>query len=194
MKIRPAGLLLALFLGLIAATALISASLSGCVAGDRYNRSTGEYIDDKSINSRVRDALNGNLEYKFDGVKIDSFKGTVQLSGFVDTDAQRSTAGDLATKVQGVRAVENNISIKDSADRSTGEYIDDKSLASRVKSALVNNADYKFEEVAVVADKGTVQLGGFVNNSGQKAAAEDIARQVAGVREVVNKITVKDKL
>ena len=187
-------MLLALFLGLIAATALISASLSGCVAGDRYNRSTGEYIDDKSINSRVRDALNGNLEYKFDGVKIDSFKGTVQLSGFVDTDAQRSTAGDLATKVQGVRAVENNISIKDSADRSTGEYIDDKSLASRVKSALVNNADYKFEEVAVVADKGTVQLGGFVNNSGQKAAAEDIARQVAGVREVVNKITVKDKL
>lgn len=192
MKLHPANLALTLCFGLAAATALTA--LPGCVAGDRYNRSTGEYVDDKSIDSRVRDALNENSEYKFDGVQVVSFKGTVQLSGFVDTYAQKSTAASITKKVQGVRGVENNITVKDNADRSTGEYIDDKSLASRVNSALGNNVEYKFSEVAVVAYKGSVQLSGFVNTADQKAKAEDIARQVAGVREVVNKITVKDKL
>jgi len=192
MKTQPANLALMLCFGLVTATAL--ATLTGCVAGDRYNRSTGEYVDDTSINSRVRDALNGNPEYKFDGVRVVSFKGTVQLSGFVDTYAQKYSASSITKKVQGVRDVENNITVKDKTDRSTGEYIDDKSLASRVNNALGNNADYKFEEVAVVAFKGSVQLSGFVNNTDQKAKAEDIARQVAGVREVVNNITVKDKL
>jgi hyperosmotically inducible protein len=192
MKTHPTNLALTLCFGLVTATALTT--LTGCVAGDRYHRSTGEYVDDTSINSRVREALNGNSEYKFDGVQVVTFKGTVQLSGFVDTYAQKYTASSITKKVQGVRDVENNITVKDKTDRSTGEYIDDKSLASRVNSALGNNADYKFEEVAVVAFKGSVQLSGFVNNADQKDKAEDIARQVAGVREVVNKITVKDKL
>ena len=100
----------------------------------------------------------------------------------------------ITKKVQGVRELENNITVKDNSDRSTGEYIDDKSLASRVNSALNNNAEYKFDEVSVVAFKGSVQLSGFVNNADQKAKAEDIAKQVPGVQEVANKITVKDKM
>jgi hyperosmotically inducible protein len=192
MKIQPASVVLALCLGLVTATILIS--LPGCVAGDRYNRSTGEYVDDKSIDSRVRDALNGNSEYKFDDVRVVAFKGTVQLSGFVDTYAQKYMAGDIARKVQGVRGIEDNISVKDGTDRSPGESIDDRSLASRITSALRNNEDYKFDEVAVVAYKGSVQLSGFVNNTDQKLKAEDIVRQVAGVQEIANKITVKDKL
>jgi len=87
-------------------------SLTGC-AGNRYERSTGEYIDDKSLNSRVNSTLNANPEYKFGDVQVTSFRGTVQLSGFVNTTDQKAKAGEIARKVQGVKGVENNITVKD---------------------------------------------------------------------------------
>jgi hyperosmotically inducible protein len=191
MKTQASNLCLALCLSLSNIAAI--ATFTGC-AGDRYNRSTGEYIDDKSINSRVKDALNENAEYKFEGVNITAFKGTVQLSGFVDTYAQKYDASSIARKVEGVRDVENDITVKSDADRSAGEYVDDKSLTVRVNSALGNNPDNKFEEVNVTTFKGTVQLSGFVNSSDQRTKAGEIAKQVQGVQDVVNNITVKDKL
>jgi hyperosmotically inducible protein len=84
---------------------------SGC-AGDRYHQSTGESIDDHSISMRVKSALSGDGEYKYDGVDVNTFKGTVQLSGFVDTGAQKSRAAELTKGVEGVKDVVNNITVK----------------------------------------------------------------------------------
>jgi osmotically-inducible protein OsmY len=51
---------------------------------------------------------------------------------------------------------------------------------------------YKYPDVKVTTFKGTVQLSGFVNNGAQKGRAADLAKNVAGVKDVVNNITVKD--
>lgn len=85
--------------------------VSGC-AGDRYHQSTGEAIDDTGMSIRVKSALSNNADYKYEGVSVKTFKGTVQLSGFVDTNDQKKRAADLAKGVEGVKDVENNISIK----------------------------------------------------------------------------------
>ncbi len=85
---------------------------SGC-AGDRYHQSTGESIDDHAISMRVKSALSNDAEYKYDGVDVTTFKGTVQLSGFVDTHSQKSRAAELAKTVEGVNDVVNNITVKD---------------------------------------------------------------------------------
>ena len=106
-KINSLSVALVLTLPVVAATGLV-----GC-AGDRYNRSTGEYIDDKSLNSRVRSALSDNPEYKFDDVKVDSFRGTVQLSGFVNTGEQKRKATQIVELVQGAKDVENKITVKE---------------------------------------------------------------------------------
>jgi hyperosmotically inducible periplasmic protein len=90
--------------------------LTGC-AGDRYNQSTGQRIDDDRTVERVKDALAHDPEYKYDGINVVAFKGVVQLSGFVNTRAQKSSAGDLARRVKGVRELENNITVKDSLSR-----------------------------------------------------------------------------
>jgi osmotically-inducible protein OsmY len=86
------------------------AGLSGC-AGDRYHESTGEYVDDSSLTARVKDAL-GQDAYKYPDVKVTTFKGTVQLSGFVDVRDQKERAGTIAKGVQGVKDVDNNITVK----------------------------------------------------------------------------------
>ena len=191
MKIQVNSLCFALCLSL--STIAIVVTSIGC-AGNRHDRSTGEYIDDKSLQLRVSSALSDNPDYKFEGVNIAVFKGTVQLSGFVDLSAQKSKASDIAQQIQGVKVVVNNITVKDQNNRNPQEYDDDKTMTARVKSALGNNPDYKFEEVNVTAFKGTVQLSGFVNTADQKSRAGDLAREISGVKDVVNNITAKDKM
>jgi hyperosmotically inducible protein len=96
---------------LVLATATVM-GMTGC-AGDRYHQSTGEHIDDASTTSRVKGALGDDSMYKYPDVKVTTFKGTVQLSGFVDNHAQKVRAGTLAKNTEGVKDVENNITVKE---------------------------------------------------------------------------------
>jgi hyperosmotically inducible protein len=89
----------------------ISLLASGC-AGDRYHESTGEGIDDTSTTARVKKALHNDTQYKFEDVKVTTFKGTVQLSGFADSRDAKNRAGDIAKTVEGARDVVNNITVK----------------------------------------------------------------------------------
>lgn len=100
-------LLAALALG---ATALLSLP-TGC-AGTPTKESTGEYVDDSSITAKVKAALIGDEVTKAREINVETFKGTVQLSGFVDTSAEKDRAADLAKGVAGVKSVKNNIVVK----------------------------------------------------------------------------------
>jgi osmotically-inducible protein OsmY len=104
--------------------------LTGC-AGDRVNQgasigiydrrtmerannqSTDEGIEDSRTAERVREALAADSDYKYDGVKVTAHMGVVRLSGFVNTSAQRNSAGEVTGKVVGVRSFENNLLVKD---------------------------------------------------------------------------------
>jgi hypothetical protein len=84
---------------------------TGC-AGSRYQRSTGAYIDDKSISTRVKTALFRDPMVSGFDVAVETFRGEVQLSGFVDTAQQKDRAAAVAREIEGVRLVTNNIEIK----------------------------------------------------------------------------------
>lgn len=102
---------LALCVGLLTTAAVGTLTLTGC-AGNENQRSTGQYMDDKTLQHQVRDALNDNGEYKFDNVNVTVYRGTVQLSGFVQTSDQKSRAKEITKNVQGVSDVENNITVQ----------------------------------------------------------------------------------
>jgi osmotically-inducible protein OsmY len=107
MKKQMTSLFVALCLGVPTVTTFV-----GCSSNNSGSRSTGQYIDDKSLTSRVKGALDDNPLYKFEHVKVDTYKGTVQLSGFVNTSTQKTEAGRIAKTVEGVHEVENNISLR----------------------------------------------------------------------------------
>jgi hypothetical protein len=90
--------------------------MTGCTTGSRYEQSTGERIDDHGTSSRVRDALAADTQYKYESVSVETFKGTVQLSGFVNSRDQKNRAGDLAKNVVAVKQVVNNITVKESSN------------------------------------------------------------------------------
>ncbi|HRE81827.1 MAG TPA: BON domain-containing protein [Opitutaceae bacterium] len=105
MKITP--LFVALLLGASTSTLVIS----GC-AGTSTRESTGEYIDNTALTARVKAAFASDEVVKARDVSVESFRGTVQLSGFVETSGQKERAESIAKSIQGVQAVKNNIIVK----------------------------------------------------------------------------------
>ena len=91
------------------------ATLSTSCAGTSTRESTGEYIDDASITTKVKAAFVKDPLVKALDVKVDTFKGTVQLSGFVDTAEQKKRAEQIAAGTTGVASVKNNITLKTAA-------------------------------------------------------------------------------
>ena len=74
---------------------------------------------------------------------------------------------------------------------STGEYVDDTVITTKVKAALINDPNVKAREVNVETFKGDVQLSGFVADARDAQRAVEIARGVKGVTAVKNDIRVK---
>ena len=73
---------------------------------------TGEYIDDSLITGKVKAALAADPKVKATEVNVETFKGTVQLSGFVDSREAAQRAIELARKVDGVKTVKNDMIIR----------------------------------------------------------------------------------
>ncbi len=76
-----------------------------------HSQTTDQSIEGKRIAERVREALAAALEYEFGGVQVAAGKGVVQLSGVVSTGAQRNLAGEVASKVAGVKIVLNSLTV-----------------------------------------------------------------------------------
>jgi hyperosmotically inducible protein len=98
---------------LVSLLALVGAvgMFSGC-AGTPTKESTGENIDDTAITAKVKAALVNDSRVKSSDISVTTFKGTVQLSGFVDNGDQKSAAKEDAKSVAGVQDVDNNITVK----------------------------------------------------------------------------------
>lgn len=77
------------------------------------------------------------------------------------------------------------------AEESTGEYIDDATITTKVKTALIKDDLVKAREVKVSTKRGVVEISGSVESTEQKERAEVIARRVEGVKDVRNGIKIK---
>lgn len=84
---------------------------SGC-AGTATRESTGEYIDDSVVTGKVKAALIRDKTVSALDVNVETFKGAVQLSGFVDNEEQKRQAERVASGIAGVSSVTNNITVK----------------------------------------------------------------------------------
>jgi osmotically-inducible protein OsmY len=97
----------------IAAAAIASAflALSGC-AVTRGQESLGSYVDDSAITAAVKSRFVEDKNVDASAIRVETLKGTVLLSGFAKNNLERTTAGTLAWKVNGVKAVKNEIAVR----------------------------------------------------------------------------------
>ena len=150
----------------------------------------GTDIDDSVITSNVKAVLLGDADIKSFDFKVETRKGEVQLSGFVDNQAQLDRATAATRAVSGVKAVQNNVILK-GAPTTVGKKVDAGIITSKVKAALLGDPNIKSLDIAVVTRDDEVLLSGFVDNQAQMDRAVDLARAVEGVRLVNNEMSVK---
>jgi osmotically-inducible protein OsmY len=90
----------------------LAALLVSACAGSPKQESTGEYIDDSWITTKVKAAILNEPGLKVSQINVETFKGVVQLSGFVDSADAATRAAELAREVKGVASVKNDTRVR----------------------------------------------------------------------------------
>ena len=90
---------------------ILFVSLLGC-ASTPTQESTGEYVDDTVITTKVKAAIFNEPSLKSAEINVETFKGIVQLSGFVSSQADIDKAVEIARSVKGVQAVNSDMRLK----------------------------------------------------------------------------------
>jgi osmotically-inducible protein OsmY len=90
---------------------LVGGMATAC-ASTSTSESTGQYVDSATITGKVKTALVRDPVTKARQIEVDTYKDVVQLSGFVDSAAEKQRAEQIARSVEGVRDVHNNLIVK----------------------------------------------------------------------------------
>ena len=166
--------------------------LAGCNqrTDDPKAVTAGTQLDDSVITTRVKAALATDSQAKGVDTSVETRKGEVMLSGFVDSQAQADREVQLAKGVEGVTSVDNKLMVKEGKS-TAGTVLDDSVVTVKVKSALMADENTKGSQIAVTTNKGVVQLSGYVDSADEQARAAAVARNVEGVASVVNDTSIK---
>ncbi|MDA3790458.1 MAG: BON domain-containing protein [Desulfobacula sp.] len=125
---------------------------------------------------------------KVDDIKIKSKDGLVTLTGTVQEASHKSLAGETVAGLPGVKGVDNKLEEK--GDRPAEKS--DAWLISKVKTTLLFHRNVSATETEVLADKGTITLRGVAPSLAQKDLTTEYAKDVEGVENVNNEMTLSD--
>lgn len=142
---------------------------------------------DSGITSVVETSLEANEGVKAGQVEVQTREGVVFLTGVVDTVEARSEVARVAWGTEGVRGVNNDLTV---GERTVGKWIDDVMISSKVKSQLIANTLIRAGDIDVSSSQGVVTLIGRVSSQVVKTDAERIARATKGVTNVNNELSV----
>lgn len=91
--------------------AVLLMTVVGCASTNKQS-STGEYIDDTVITTKVKAAILEDKELKVSEINVETFKGVVQLSGFVTSQSDINKAATITRSIEGVKSVKNDMRVK----------------------------------------------------------------------------------
>jgi len=117
--------------------------------------------------------------------------GNVVLSGTADNIAQKDLTAVYAKDIDGVKSVKNEITVKDPVPSTMGEKIDDASITSQVKFALLSHKATSALKTKVTTNDGVIVITGEASSAAEKSLVTKLASDVRGVKSVNNSMTVK---
>jgi hyperosmotically inducible periplasmic protein len=119
--------------------------------------------------------------------------GVATLRGTAENIAQKELTEVYAKEIDGIKSVKNDITIKDAhiANPTMGDKIDDASITSQVKYALLSHASTSALKTKVTTNDGAVVITGEAKSDAEKSLVTKLAKDVRGVTAVMNNMTVK---
>lgn len=176
---------------LVGTTALAS---SACAT----TQMAGQQSDDSRITGRIGRALAADPEVQRFDIDVDTLDQVVTLRGTVETENEKQSAEQIARSTEGVKQVNNLLAVKSEAVEEAEEDMDDErpsdlSLRTKVGAKLTADPQIRRFNIDIDVEDGVVALSGVVHDDLAKAEAEKIARNVDGVVEVRNELTVNEQ-
>ena len=155
------------------------------------DRSIGEFVDDVLIKTVLKNSYFDQSEKIFFNVDVEVSQGRVLLTGIVDNIDLRIEATRIAWGVKGVQTVINEIQISES--NSILDFADDLVISTKVMAKImldedVNSLNYNIETVNKI-----VYIIGISDSSDEKQKVIDLSKEVFGVEEVVDYITINSE-
>ena len=171
------------------ASAFVAAAIVALSAPAMAQKTAGNVVDDNTVNASVKAALLETKGVPSSQIVVETYKGVVLLSGFVDNQKQKDAAGKAAAGVSGAQKVHNALAVQ--PENKMGAKLDDSVTTGKVKAALLDDKDVKSGQINVETKNGVVSLGGFVSGEKVKTRAVEVAKGVSGVKSVVDAMYVK---
>lgn len=154
----------------------------------------GQYVGDAAVTTKVKAALAADSITEAVEIEVATTRGTVTLKGEVDSIEEKQQASRVAHGVEGVRKVDNELTIaaasKVSDPGAIGQYVSDAGLTARVKTALAADSVTEAFEIEVETTRGVVLLSGQVDSPEEARQAVLVAQSIDGVRDVMDRLTV----
>jgi osmotically-inducible protein OsmY len=161
---------------------LVGSVATGAVIADG-ERTTGTFVEDQAIELKTLEAIRGNLELRGQRhISVTSYNQIVLLTGQVPSTELREIAVSIASKIEKVRQIFNEIEI--AAPSSMVTRSGDSLLTAKVKTKLFTLSGFDATKVKVVSENGVVFLMGILTAEGANIAAV-AASQVGGAQKIV---------
>ena len=142
-------------------------------------------MDDR-IESSARNSYIFATYLNDDDIKIQSMDGVVTLTGTVSKESHKSMAQETLASLPGVKSVDNRLEVKGAPPSANS----DAWLSEKVKATLLFHRSVSASKIEVYVNEGIVILRGEAASESQKELAAEYAKEVEGVREVKNEMTV----
>lgn len=158
-------------------------------------RSFGEVVDDASITAAVKSKLLWSTYTDGMDTKVESRNGVVTLTGTAGNAESRELANMLARNTQGVRAVDNQLTVTagksktaetKAAVKDAGQSVSDTWITTKVRSTYLMSNNIQSRDIDVTTSEGVVTLSGTVQSAAEKALAVELARNIKGVTRVTS--------
>lgn len=160
---------------------------------------------DAGVTTSVKTKFTTDDMVKAHQIDVDTREGVVTLTGSVDSEAARNRAVELARATEGVKDVVDNLRVEPGTAPTAGTEpyqtkpfpgrpatgIGDASITATVKTKLLADTDVAGLRIDVDTSDGVVTLTGEVNTAMEKEEAMRLAREVNGVKRVIDKLTLK---
>jgi hyperosmotically inducible protein len=169
----------------------VLALLVGACSSTRTQQAPGEVIDDSLLTAKVKAALIEDPVTKAHDINVETYRGVVQLGGFVESAEQKEKATQVTRSVTGVKEVRNDLRV--GAAATAGQTVDDGAITTQVKAKLIEDSRTKAYQINVESQNGVVQLAGFVDSNEAKTRAGELAREVSGVTSVRNDLEIRQR-
>ncbi len=159
--------------------------------------SISEKGSDAWLTTKVKTALLFHRNVSGIQTKVSSKDGVVTLEGEADTTLEKDLTSEYAKDIEGVKSVENKMSVAKRSKKSGEtmvENIDDASITSLVKMTLLVNRSTDANNTQVETNQGIVKLGGKAQSEAQKDLTGKLVADVHGVKRVLNNMTVSESM